>query len=120
MSMLHRFWGTTMKTCHYTLLPFWTTHRISAERARTLGTLLANVYEFLPPYAPKLNPIERGFALIKKWIQDYEEAWTTKGLIYAAFQYYSAENGEGKGAAVYPLFDVYRDNYNTANVVREL
>ena len=56
------FWGHDYE--NMPLYPFAILDNASnqrSERARTtLGTLFENVYEFLPPYAPELNPIECG------------------------------------------------------------
>lgn len=57
---------------------------------------------YAPPYSPRLKPIERGFANVKRFIRALE--WTHQGetdpigLIHDAFTYYSVQ-GPGSSAA---------------------
>ena len=76
-------------------------------------------YMYCPAYSPELKPIERGFALVKRWIRDNEPTWTESpiDLIHAAFHYYSSE-GEG-GVQAYNLFRIYRDNYEEQNTLQD-
>jgi len=109
--------------CNMPLDPYAILDNASNQRSNkvrlALSALFYGKYKYLSAYSPELNPIERGFKLVKEWIRDHETEWTDSptNLIHAAFHHYNAENGPGKDA-IFKLFDVYRDNYNNANLVR--
>ena len=70
----------------------------SAAATKTLEQLYAGRYHYVPPYSPRLKPIERGFANVKRYIRarEYTHKGETDpiGLINEAFHYYSFM-GEG-------------------------
>ena len=63
------------------------------------------------PYCPELNPIERGFSLIRSWIRAHEHEYYSDplGLINAAFHIYSIHGALGNKC--YHFFDLYRQNH---------
>ena len=83
----------------------------------TMETELGGRFKFNVAYSPELNPIERGFALIRTWIRSHEHLDMFRGddgayrLINAAFHNYSIIGPEGDKC--YGFFDLYRNNHQS-------
>ena len=78
---------------------------------RILNVDNGDSYRFNEEYAPELNPIERGFSMIRIWIRRNANLYVGNpiGLINAAFTAYS--DGGEMGSNCYHLFDLYRRNH---------
>jgi hypothetical protein len=78
----------------------------------TMETALEGRYVYNVEYSPELNPIERGFSLIRRWIRDNEGDFVGNpvGLISSSFSAYSTEGPLGD--LCYNFFDLYRQNHN--------
>jgi hypothetical protein len=77
-----------------------------------LENIFGGMYQYCAPYSPHLKPVERGFSLVKRYIQlrDDDLTKSARELINEAFQYYSVDEG-CHGKALYKFFDIYRVNH---------
>lgn len=77
----------------------------------TMERCLKGRYKFNAEYSPELNPIERGFSLVRHWIREHEHEYEGKliELINHAFFTHSVEGHLGDKC--YNFFDLYRYNH---------
>lgn len=77
----------------------------------TMEECLGGRYFYNVAYSPELNPISRGFSMLRCWIRDHEQE--SRGdpisLINRGFHLYSIEGPWGYKC--YNLFDMYRLNH---------
>ena len=65
--------------------------------AGDLATVIGARVEFLPTYSPDFNPIEKGFALVKRWLRKHREyEWTYDDpMEFLELAFHSAITPEG-------------------------
>lgn len=69
-------------------------------------------YRYNVEYCPELNPIERGFSIVRAWIRanEHEYVGNPLGLIDASFHKHSVAGDLGH--MCYHFFDIYRRNHD--------
>jgi hypothetical protein len=78
---------------------------------QTLGEVFNEKYQYCAPYSPHLKPVERGFSLVKAYIQQFDDhVMDLVDLINEAFHNYSTKPGYS-GHVMYNFFNVYRVNH---------
>jgi transposase len=91
------------------------THQKTQDALTILDQVFYGRYDFASPYSPRLKPIERGFANIKRWIRDHEiEASADPiGYINEAFRIYGVLGERGHvGKPVVLLIRRYHTLYS--------
>jgi transposase len=81
------------------------------EVIATMESSLGGRFVYNVEYSPELNPIERGFSLIRRWIRNNEQMYLGRHvlLINSAFNAYSVEGPFGD--MVFMFFELYRKNH---------
>lgn len=96
-----------MEFLNLRLSPYLNNHCVLLDNAsihKTMGSLTTlnditnGRYEFSPPFSPDLKPIEKAFALVKRWLREREEQVIADpiGFINLAFEHFSVNSPDGQ------------------------